>query len=294
MSFARSPLPSGAGTAGSGAEATADSDTDAAAAAGLLGPDDPPVVEPVNPSGRAPVLVIADHAGNAVPAALDGLGLGATALERHVAYDIGAAWMARRLAERLDAPGLIHRYSRLIIDPNRGTDDPTSVCAISDGIVVPGNRGLSADDARRRAAVFHAPYHDAIEAAIAGFRRRGVVPAIVSVHSFTPALRTHIPRPWHIGVLWGEDGRIALPLMAGLAADGTVMVGDNEPYDARNSHGYTIERHALPPGLPNVLLETRQDLIATRPDAEAWADRVADALAPILSDETLYRPFREA
>jgi len=260
----------------------------------LLGPDDPPVVERVNPNGRAPVLVLADHAGNAVPAALDGLGLGATALERHVAYDIGAGWMARRLAERLDAPGLLNRYSRLVIDPNRELDDPTSICAISDGIVVPGNRGLGGADARRRAAAFHEPYHRAIAEAVAGFRARGVAPAIVSVHSFTPALRTHIPRPWHIGVLWDEDGRLALPLMAALARDPAVRVGDNEPYSGRNGHGYTIERHALPAGLPNVLLETRQDLIATRPDAEAWGDRVAEALAPVLADETLHRPFREA
>jgi predicted N-formylglutamate amidohydrolase len=256
----------------------------------IVGPDDPPVWLKHNPRGRARAVVLADHARNRVPAALDRLGLPHAPLERHIAYDIGVEWMTRRLAERLDAPALLHGYSRLIIDPNRPLDDPTSICAISDGVVVPGNRDVAPEAAAERAAAFHRPYHTAVDAEIRRIEALGTVPAVISMHSFTAALRG-AERPWHVGILWAEDGRIPKPLMTALAADGSICVGDNEPYSGRNLHGYTMETHALPRGLPNVLIEVRQDLIATEAEAVAWADRLADALAPILDDDGLYRRF---
>lgn len=256
----------------------------------LIGPDDPPPYTLVNPEGRAGVLLLADHAGNAIPAGLDRLGLGDEALGRHVAYDIGIAWMARRLSERLDAPALLSSYSRLLIDCNRALDDPTSICTLSDGVVVPGNRDLPPEEAARRVEAFHRPYHRAIETEIGRFLHRGIAPAVISLHSFTPILRSH-PRPWHVGVLYAEDDRIARPLLAMLAADSALCVGDNQPYSGRDRHGYSIETHALPRGLANVLLEIRQDLIDTQPAAEAWADRLADPLEAILADESLYQPM---
>lgn len=259
-----------------------------AAAAPLLGPDDPPAFRRYRTEGRAPALIVADHAGRAVPRHLNRLGLGDAAFELHVAYDIGAAWAAERLADRLDAPALLHGYSRLVIDPNRRVDDPTSICMVSDGVVVPGNRDLPADAAAARAeALFH-PYHDAIDAEIAARLARGQAPAVISVHSFTPVMND-VRRPWEIGILWEWDGRLAEPVMAHLRDQGWT-VGDNEPYSGRDRHGYTVETHALPRKLPNILIEFRQDLVATKADAEAWADRLAEPLAALLADPALTRP----
>lgn len=254
----------------------------------LLGPDDPQPFAVANPAGRAPALLVADHAGRAFPKGLGRLGLGTAPLDLHIAYDIGVDWMTRRLAALLDAPAVIHGYSRLLLDPNRTLDDPTSICAISDGVVIPGNRRLTPEDAAARADAFFHPYHSAIEAALDGFAARGIAPAVISMHSFTPVMRG-FQRPWEVGVLWAEDGRMPVPLMEALRAEG-VMVGDNEPYSGRNMHGYTIETHALARGLPNVLIEVRQDLIGTQAEAAAWAERLAPPLAALLDDPQLTRP----
>ncbi|NNG03530.1 MAG: N-formylglutamate amidohydrolase [Inquilinus sp.] len=253
----------------------------------LIGPDDPPAYSRLNAGGRARALLLADHASNAIPAAMNHLGLGEVPLQRHIAYDIGSRWLTERLAERLDAPALLHGYSRLLIDPNRKLDDPTSVCVISDGVVVPGNRDLTPEDEALRAASFYHPYHDAVAAEIERMTDADQVPAIISMHSFTSRLRGAI-RPWHIGILWGNDGRMAVPLIDALRRDPALSVGDNQPYSGRDMHGNTIETHAMPRGLPNVLIEVRQDLIETRKEAIAWADRMADPLLEILSHPSLF------
>ncbi len=254
----------------------------------LLGPDDPPPFGLVHPHGRAPVLLVADHAGRAIPRSLGRLGLDAAALDRHIAYDIGIVALTRRMAERLDAPALMFHYSRLVIDANRSLDDPTSICAISDGTVIEGNRDIGPDEAERRASELFRPYHAAIEAMIERRLGEGITPAVVSLHSFTPSMHG-LARPWHIGVLWAEDGRIAEPFMTALARDPRLCIGDNQPYSGRDRHGFTIETHALSRGLANVLIEVRQDLIETEEAATAWADRLVEALAPILADPALTR-----
>ena len=249
----------------------------------LLGPTDPPPFTIVNPTGRASVLLAADHAGRAFPAALGQLGLEPAALDRHIAYDIGIDRLTRRLAQRLDARAVVHGYSRLLIDPNRPLDDPTSICQISDGVVVHGNRGLSPSHRRQRIEALFTPYHQAIDAETAAMLRRGVRPALVSLHSFTPTFRD-VVRPWHVGVLWdGEDGRLAQPLMTALARDRAIVVGDNQPYSGRGRYGYTVETHAMSRDLANALIEVRQDLIAEPSDADMWADRLAACLADCLT-----------
>ncbi len=253
----------------------------------LIGPDDPPAVTHLNPEGSARALLLADHAGAAIPGSLDRLGLGEVPLERHIAYDIGSRGVTERLSELLDAPALIHGYSRLLIDPNRELDDPTSICVISDGVVVPGNRDLSPEQAAARAMAFHHPYHEAIETEIDRITARDGPPAIISVHTFTRELRGR-ERPWHIGILWDDDGRMPVPLIDALRRDRSLVVGDNEPYSGRNRHGYTVETHAYPRGLPNVLIEIRQDLVSTDADARAWGERLAGPLAEILADASVF------
>jgi predicted N-formylglutamate amidohydrolase len=254
----------------------------------LLTADDPKAFEIVNEAGRAPVLLICDHASNAVPGRLAGLGLDAATLALHIAWDIGAAAVTRRLAGLLDARAVLSGYSRLVIDCNRPLDDPTSIAGESDGIEVPGNFGLSRGDRAARAdACFH-PYHAAIAGELAGFTAGGVVPAVISVHSFTPMMRG-FARPWHVGILWDKDRRLPVPLIAALAADPALVVGDNQPYSAREPAGHSVHTHAAMAGLPHVAIELRQDLIATPDGAGAWAAILAAALQPILADGDLYR-----
>ena len=254
----------------------------------LLASDEPAPFELVNGEGSARLLLICDHASRRVPRALGTLGLEEWRLQRHIGWDIGAAEVARGLSRRFDAPLLLAGYSRLVIDCNRRLGDPSSIPEMSDGVAVPGNRGLGAAEAARRVTELYEPYHAAIEAALRRWQSRGVVPAFVSVHSFTPVF-AGFERPWHIGVLWDRDPRIALPLIAALGRLGGIVVGDNEPYSARVPQGYSVAAHAAQKGYPHVALELRQDLIDTQHGAAQWVERLAQALAPILGDDELYR-----
>jgi predicted N-formylglutamate amidohydrolase len=237
-------------------------------------------IEELNPDGASRILLLCDHATAIVPPEVSGgdLGIPEEDMGRHIAYDIGARGVTVALAELLDAPAVLTRFSRLVIDPNRGEDDPTLVMRLYDGTIVPANRAVDAGEVRRRLAAYHRPYHRAITARIAAIEAADRAPALVAIHSFTPRLRGRDPRPWDVGVLWHRDGRIALPLMARLR-DAGLCVGDNEPYSGE-LEGDTMSQHGTGRGLPHVLIEIRQDLIGTEAEQLAWAER----LAPILTD----------
>jgi predicted N-formylglutamate amidohydrolase len=242
-------------------------------------------VEEIGGSARAGVFVLCDHASNAVPSAYDGLGLPASAFERHIAYDIGAAWLARRLAQLLNAPAALSTFSRLLIDPNRGADDPTLVMRISDGAIVPGNARADAAEIARRRDLYWRPYRETCARIIESMSAAGRDPVVLSIHSFTPVWRGKL-RPWKIGILWDMDPRLPEPLLSALARESDLrpadaLIGDNEPYDGALA-GDTIDDVATSRGLANALIEVRQDLIATREVAEIWAERLAQIIAPIL------------
>jgi len=257
----------------------------------LLGPDDPPPFTVENAHGAAAVLLVCDHATNAVPAALMGLGLTERELNLHIAHDKGAANVTKRLANLLDAPAVMSGFSRLVIDCNRRPGHPSSILHVSDGVEIPANREVGPDEAARRADACFWPYHRAIGAGITGFALRDIKPAIISMHSFTPAL-AGIARPWEIGILWDHDARIAGPLIESLTARGEFIVGDNLPYSGRQRFGYSIEVHATETGLPNVLIEMREDVIADDAGVVRMADKLAEALTPILADPGLYESRR--
>src|SRR5271157_2741402 len=233
----------------------------------------------------AGVLLISDHASNALPPGYGTLGLPPRALERHIAYDIGAAALTRAMALRLNAPAVLSTFSRLLIDPNRGADDPTLVMRYSDGVIVPGNaRADSAEIALRRER-YWAPYRETVAATIEAMLATGEPPGLVSIHSFTPVWRG-TARRWKIGVLWDRDDRIPAPLLAALHDEEDLHahgIGDNEPYDGALA-GDTIDAVATSRGLANALIEVRQDLIAEAAGAEAWADRLARLIRPILAE----------
>jgi predicted N-formylglutamate amidohydrolase len=235
-----------------------------------------PAFERLEPVRRgAPLLFLCDHASKAVPAAYGTLGLAPALFGTHIASDIGAATVTRALAQAFDAPAILGIWSRLLVDLNRGADDPTLVMKLSDGSLVPGNARIDAAETAARIARFHAPYHAAIAAEIAGLRAAGTLPVLVSMHSFTPVWKG-VARPWEIGILWDRDGRLARPLIAEFANAGFV-VGNNEPYDGE-LEGDTLYRHGTMAGLPHVLIEIRQDLIGDDAAARALAAR----LVPIL------------
>jgi len=260
----------------------------AESAAVLLLPGDPPPFERYRPVGAARALIVCDHASRRIPAALGTLGVGEEALTRHIAWDIGAADLARSLADRLDAPTILAGYSRLVIDCNRRLEDPSCFVTLVDGDKVPGNVGLTPEAIRARATACYEPYHEAIAARLRDFRRAGQVPALIAIHSFTPAMGG-VPRPWHVGVLWDKDGRIPLALLERLRAEGGLMVGDNEPYSGRHPADYTVDRHAERAGLPHVCIEVRQNELATAAGVARWADILGRALGAILANDSLYQ-----
>jgi len=231
------------------------------------------------------VILLCDHASNALPPEYGSLGLPPEQLERHIAYDIGAAGVVREMAARLGCPAVLSRFSRLLIDPNRGADDPTLVMRISDGAIVPGNERLTPAETARRIAVYHAPYHEAIRCAIDAAMNAGETPVILSVHSFTPVWRG-ASRPWHAGVLWDSDPRLAQPLIRALSAEGDLVVGDNEPYKGALKND-TLYQHGTLRGLAHALIEVRQDLIAKPDGQRLWAERLAAMLSSITHDPAL-------
>ncbi|MBA3563123.1 MAG: N-formylglutamate amidohydrolase [Gammaproteobacteria bacterium] len=269
------------------------SDPDQISAQSLIGPQDPPPFELLNPHGEARALLVCDHASRAIPAGMNRLGLDELALERHIACDIGAGDLARGLAARLDAPAVLAGYSRLIVDCNRDLADPTAFPAVSDGERVPANAGLSPEGKALRAQCFYWPYHHAIAQALTRFRERDRVPAFISIHSFTPFFHQD-DRPWHVGILWDQDPRMPVALMERLRKESGLRVGDNEPYSGRLPADYTVDHHAESARLPNVSIEVRQDLVETPEGVGEWVDRLGEALAAILADRTLYRHYQRA
>lgn len=238
------------------------------------------------------LVLIADHAMNRLPAAYGDLGLPASELARHIAYDIGVEAVTRRLAARLGAPAIMARFSRLLVDPNRGADDPTLIRQLYDGTIVPGNYPISPEERERRMARCYRPYHEAVSGLIArAAEASGKAPFIFSIHSFTPSMQGRA-RPWHCGVLWDSDDRAVRPLIERLAAQPGLVVGDNEPYDGA-LRGDTMFMHAIVPGYAHALLEIRQDLIADEAGAEEWAGRLAPIVEEInaMSDMHVARQY---
>lgn len=230
-------------------------------------------------------LVTCDHASNRVPDWVGGgdLGIAAEDMARHIAWDVGAAGLAQALGAALDSPVVMSDFSRLVIDPNRGEDDPTLVMKLYDGTIIPANRHIDAAGVQARLDRLYRPYHDAL-ARLAG-RRPDVV--IVAIHSFTPCLKGRAPRPWQVGVLYSHlDERLSRVLIDRLMAEPDLCVGDNEPYSG-HLPGDAIDRHALQPGRLNTLIEVRNDLIGTEADQRAWAARLAAILQAAMADLSL-------
>ncbi len=232
------------------------------------------------------LILFCDHARNKLPPAYGDLGLSGESLRRHIAYDIGAEAVTRRLAALTGAGAALAGFSRLLIDPNRGEDDPTLVMRISDGAIVPGNARIDAAEISHRIEAYWRPYRRACAGLIDQAREHDLIPALVGVHSFTPCFQG-VSRPWQVGVLWDRDDRLAAPLIAALRAE-NLVVGDNEPYDGALI-GDSMYELSTRRGLPGALIEIRQDLVATPEKCDGWAALLARILPPILLRENMMR-----
>lgn len=242
----------------------------------LAGEDGPVAI--VNGEGRSPVLLVCEHAGRRIPRRLGKLGLADLDLERHIAWDIGAEGVARRLSALLDAPLVVQPYSRLVYDCNRPPEAVDAIPTISETTPIPGNQGLSLQEREERTAALYRPFHAAVGRLIDRRLDRGQTTVLVTVHSFTPIYKGR-RRTLDLGILHDRDSRLADVLLALLSTERDIVVRRNEPYGPADGVTHTLVLHALPRGLLNVMLEIRNDLIADQAGQAAWSERLASLLA---------------
>jgi len=239
-------------------------------------------VTAVNEAGASPFVLLCEHASNYIPAEYGNLGLPPSELTRHVAWDIGASDVARRLAVALDAPLFLSGYSRLLIDCNRPLHAPTSIPTRSEATDIPGNFGLAPEQREERAARYFAPFQHRVTACLEARTRAKRRTIVIGVHSFTPVFHG-VARPWQVGVLYAGAAALGSRLVTLLARDRALTVGDNQPYQISLDTDYTVPVHGDGRGLPAALIELRQDLVGTADGAAAWAARLAPALREVAS-----------
>jgi len=256
----------------------------------LLGPDDPQPVEILNQNSTIPIVLTCEHAGRAIPDTLENLHLPDESFGSHIAYDIGAEGLATQLAHQLGAPLVLQRYSRLVIDCNRPFEATDCIAPVSDGTHIPGNQGLRRVERERRFAEIHEPYHRAISALLDTRCENPV--ALVSIHSFTPCMN-EVERPWHAGLLFNGDGRMAKHMMQLLKQD-NLNIAYNQPYSVDDLSDYTIPVHGEGRNIPHILIEVRNDELDNDDGQEQWAGYIGTALKTIASrlSEIMVTPVR--
>ena len=241
----------------------------------ILAPDEPPAVFVHRPDGPSDLFLVCDHAGNLIPRRLGTLGLEPLHLARHIAWDVGASGLSRRLSGLLDATVVTQTYSRLVIDCNRALTRHDSIATVSEDTRIPGNLNLDPAEAEGRAREIFNPYHDVITKALDARDGAGRSSVLIAMHSFTPVYHG-VSRPWHIGLLYNRDARLADILKTLMAEDPALCIGDNQPYAISDESDYTIPVHGEQRGIPHIEIEMRHDLIETTTGQEEWAERLAD------------------
>jgi predicted N-formylglutamate amidohydrolase len=259
----------------------------------LLETDEPPAFRIERPDGQSPFFPTCDHASARIPRKLGSLGVAAEDLQRHIAWDIGAAGVAVKLASALDAFAILAGYSRLVIDCNRRPGIPESIVRMSEATRIPGNETVTVEDSTAREQEIFLPYHNRIRTELDTRRAQQRHTILISVHSFTPSYHG-VLRPWHAGVLYNRDARLATELLRRLRTETDLVIGDNEPYAASDTSDYTIPVHGEQRNLLHVGIELRQDLLATAAGQSAWAERLARALVSIAGSGDFWCKFDSA
>jgi predicted N-formylglutamate amidohydrolase len=258
------------------------------AAERLLAPGEPAPYN-ITPGRNLAWLLVCDHASNRMPAALGNMGISETDRYDHIAWDIGAAQVASRLAERLGAPLVSCNYSRLVFDCNRYPASPEATPSVSDGRLIAANQDIPSIERERRMAEVFIPYHRAVALLLENAMHAGHTPVVLSIHSCTPQLGS-VVRPWEIGIGWSRDTRVARPMVTALRAVPGLIVGDNQPYSLEIGHDFTIPEHALSRGLAHLQVEFRNDLVATIAGAYRFADRFFAAMRSIADTASWNKP----
>jgi predicted N-formylglutamate amidohydrolase len=257
----------------------------------LLTSAEPPAVRVENGKGKGRCVIVCDHASNRIPKSLSGLGLSKADLQKHIAWDPGTEDIGRAVSKALDAAVVYASYSRLVVDLNRGHDSKECMRDTSDHVRIPGNAALTAAQKKQRLDELFWPYHARIEREVGRFTAKGIAPVLISIHSFTPEM-DGFRRPWHIGVLWNREEKLARHLVRELRRNNPdLVIGENEPYSLKavNFTKNTISTHAESKGLPYIILEFRQDLVDTKAKAKKWAGIFLESLQPVLADPALYK-----
>ncbi len=246
-----------------------------------------PTFDVQNADSPNQLLFTVDHASRFIPEEYGHLGLeDISVLHRHIAWDIGVEDVTRRLSEKLNGTAIYARFSRLLLDANRYPKDTALIPEVSDGIEVPANKGISSQERQQRIDKYFHPYHNKITELLEEKIAQHQEPLLISMHSFTPVMND-FERPWHIGVLWDQDDRVAAPMLEFLRQNSSLVVGDNEPYSARDPLGYTMSAHGTDRNVPHVAIEIRQDLIDTHQGAEKWACIMADVVSHVMGKAPL-------
>ena len=245
----------------------------------LLSADDPAPIEWVNSESDAPLLLLCEHAGNALPSSHDQLGLDPWHLDNHIGWDIGAEAVARLVAHELQAPLLLQRYSRLLIDCNRPPDTTSSIPAVSDGIEIPANQQVSPDEKLARQNEIFKPLDESIQAALGRYQRL----AAFSIHSFTPKLQGQPTRPWHAGFLSRSDSTTANTLLQSIKTQRPELtLAINEPYSIDDETDWFIPRYAETQGLSHSMIEIRNDSLVDDAGIHDWAELLTSAIKTVM------------
>lgn len=256
----------------------------------LLDADEPPPTSISGTGGRSPFLLVCEHANRRLPRKLGDLGLNETDLRRHIAWDIGAAQVAKRLSDELDATLILQNYSRLVIDCNRSTDRPDAIPIISELTEIPGNQNLTSAEISARVEEVYEPFQRAVSDELDARRQSGRASILVAIHSFTPVFKGAV-RPWHVGLLYNRDGRLGRSLFDVMQDDRDLTIGINEPYAISDETDFTIPVHGERRGILHIEFEIRQDLIEVEEGQQDWAKRLSrwlkDSLNDLAGSETL-------
>ncbi|WP_299343623.1 N-formylglutamate amidohydrolase [uncultured Maritalea sp.] len=246
----------------------------------LLGGADPDPIDFFNPQGQADVLLVCEHAGQYIPQRLEGLGLKKADLDKHIGWDIGAAALTKALATRLNAPAILQRYSRLVIDCNRPPNAPDAMPEMADNILIPGNKNLSPIEEKLRAEEIFWPFHHGVDQAISSKQFR----LVLSIHSFNPVLGA-VPRPWPLAFLFRGDAQTPEKLAAAISKDQpNISIGMNQPYQIDDESDWFVPRHGELNNIPHSLIEVRNDQISDKIGQNFWADQLAHAVTQLMED----------
>ena len=240
-------------------------------------------VQLINAKGKGEVVFVCEHASCFVPDEFAGLGLDADALKSHVAWDPGAWAVAQELSAVFDAPLVAPGVSRLVYDCNRPAQAQSAVPQKSEIYDIPGNIGLNDADRLARAERFYLPYRNALTAILDDAVNVGRRPAFITIHSFTPVYHG-ARRTLDLGILHDTDARLADEILNVISAEGELVAKSNEPYGPEDGVTYTLAEHAIPRGLPNVMIEIRNDLLSGADAQHAMALRLTDYIKSALAN----------